>query len=157
MFLATLTRITYRIHENHMCSFVQCAQLANLVEIWYLINANHQNWVLLSTLAFCLVIVECPCQGRGVALKKGWFQRHSSWHWDNGAYRQNCGKIKGNLTPSYPLSWPYPVIPPTEFIRQHWFWRVSPWLWWCVESNIQFVCPFPCGQFTAPLSCSKSV
>jgi hypothetical protein len=36
-------------------------------------------------------------------LKQAWFQRCSSWHHDNGAFHQNCGKKKGNLTPSFTL------------------------------------------------------
>jgi hypothetical protein len=54
-----------------MCSFVHCAQLANFWEVRHIVNVNHQNWVLLYTLPFCLVIRgECPCRCLGMACKK---------------------------------------------------------------------------------------
>jgi hypothetical protein len=71
--------------------------------------------MLLCTLPFCLVKGECLCQQWGVACKKSMISMALcfSWHRDNGAFLSNC-KEKGNLTTSYSLSWPHPIIPPWQ-------------------------------------------
>jgi hypothetical protein len=99
-----------------ICSFVHCAQLTNFWDTSHIVNVNHQNWVCFFAPCLSVWSKENVCASSGEWLaKKAWFQWRSAslGTVTMGLFCQTAKK-KGNLTTSYSLSWPHPIIPPWQ-------------------------------------------